>query len=316
MWNWLRRWMNDIPLHDPIVRQQAALTQVILLGLIGIFAFAAVVTLLAPLLVASISLAQVLFSVVANGIAALLFAAPLSLLRRGYFRLTVIFLMIFFILLPAFIAVNQGLSDNVALLLSTIPITLAALVLGRRALLLTLRAAIAVVSIAAVWEQFVKPKFDARAIIINFTLITSVLALFLDRFGVILRHALDAALIRERELEVSRAALQARTHELEHEIAERRRVEAALRESEELYRLITENSSDLISLLDLDDAGQRVYASPSYRVVLGYSPGDLLGQQAAGLIHPDDVTTVVEQFGRIAVAGRVQATYRLRHADG
>src|SRR5262249_40435014 len=99
-------------------------------------------------------------------------------------------------------------------------------------------------------------------------------------------------------------------------IAERRRVEAALRESEELYRLITENSSDLISLLDLDDAGQRGYASPSYRAVLGYSPEDLLGPQGARLIHPDDVTTVVEQFGRIAVAGRVQTTYRLRHAGG
>jgi len=55
-----------------------------------------------------------------------------------------------------------------------------------------------------------------------------------------------------------------------YDITERQRIEAALRDSEEQYRLIAEHSRDLIVLLDSE--GRVLYASPSHQPVLGYAP--------------------------------------------
>ena len=99
------------------------------------------------------------------------------------------------------------------------------------------------------------------AVVVVFILTVGLLGFVLDRFSTTLHSALTATLIREQELEQSRAA--------------RQRVEAALRESEDRYRLITENSSDLISLIDLEGEGDRIYVSPSYRAMLGYDPAEL-----------------------------------------
>jgi two-component system cell cycle sensor histidine kinase/response regulator CckA len=89
---------------------------------------------------------------------------------------------------------------------------------------------------------------------------------------------------------------------------------AALRDSEEQYRLIAENTGDLISLLDQE--GRCLYASPSHRNVLGYAPVELIGVSFADFVHPEDLALVVEQTARLAKEGKAQATFRARHADG
>ena len=86
--------------------------------------------------------------------------------------------------------------------------------------------------------------------------------------------------------------------------------EQALQQSEAQYRLITENTRDLICLLD----GQNrfLYASPSYELVLGYRPSELKGRDYAELIHPSDMPrarTALEQARRL----RRQRTAELRH---
>jgi PAS domain S-box-containing protein len=87
-------------------------------------------------------------------------------------------------------------------------------------------------------------------------------------------------------------------------------VENALKQSEAQYRLITENTRDLICLLD----GQNrfLYASPSYELVLGYRPNELLGTDCFELIHPGDLALArraAEQTRR----HRQQRTAELRH---
>ncbi len=75
---------------------------------------------------------------------------------------------------------------------------------------------------------------------------------------------------------------------LQQRDAERARAESerAFRESQAQYRLITENTHDLISLLD---SGLKfLYASPSYARVLEQVPAQMLGQPADALVHPGD----------------------------
>jgi two-component system cell cycle sensor histidine kinase/response regulator CckA len=96
---------------------------------------------------------------------------------------------------------------------------------------------------------------------------------------------------------------------------EKSRAEAALHRSEELYRLIAENTSDLICMLDAN--GDHVYVSPSYREVLGYRPEELLGRSCFSLIHPDDLSLMKERFTRSLAGGTPERVeLRFRHKDG
>jgi PAS domain S-box-containing protein len=68
---------------------------------------------------------------------------------------------------------------------------------------------------------------------------------------------------------------------------ERRAAESALCRSEEQFRLITENTRDLVCLLDLN--GRFLYASPSFAAVLNRPVQTLLGTLSTDLVHPDDI---------------------------
>lgn len=72
---------------------------------------------------------------------------------------------------------------------------------------------------------------------------------------------------------------------LARDITEHRRLEAALRASEERYRLIAEQATDLVSIHTRDS--EWLYASPSVRAILGYTPEELLGKPAYALMNPD-----------------------------
>jgi two-component system sensor histidine kinase UhpB len=96
---------------------------------------------------------------------------------------------------------------------------------------------------------------------------------------------------------------------------ERARAEAALRRSEEQFRLITENTRDLVSLLDPE--GRFLYANPSHKVALGYAPTQLVGTDSSALIHPDD-RDAFQQTWQQALHHKDQrvAEARVRRTDG
>jgi PAS domain S-box-containing protein len=81
-----------------------------------------------------------------------------------------------------------------------------------------------------------------------------------------------------------------RVNAMSRQIAER---EAALQQSEAQFRLLAENSTDMISRHTPE--GAYLYASPACRALLGYEPEELVGHSALEFIHPEDVL-MVEQF--------------------
>ncbi len=98
------------------------------------------------------------------------------------------------------------------------------------------------------------------------------------------------------------------------DISANKQAQGELLASQELYRLITEHTGDLISLLD--DAGRYIYVSPSYRIMLGHDPEALLGTVALDLLHPDDRVTLIPQWRQLLAEGSVQAICRIRDAGG
>jgi two-component system, NtrC family, sensor kinase len=99
------------------------------------------------------------------------------------------------------------------------------------------------------------------------------------------------------------------------DISRAKEAEQALRRSEELFRIITENRTELIALVD--SKGNRLYNSPSYQAVLGYTPEELQATSSLDQIHPEDHSKVMAASGeawRTGVGGVLE--YRMRHKDG
>jgi diguanylate cyclase (GGDEF)-like protein/PAS domain S-box-containing protein len=87
---------------------------------------------------------------------------------------------------------------------------------------------------------------------------------------------------------------------------------AELRQREERYRALVQDSCDVINVVDR--TGRIESVSPAAERVMGYHPDDLVGTSYYALIHPDDVAGV-RTFHDDRLAEQ-RAEMRTRHADG
>ena len=99
-----------------------------------------------------------------------------------------------------------------------------------------------------------------------------------------------------------------------NDVTERRMAEEALRESEARYRLMAENSTDMISRTS--NKGILLYASDACRRLLGYEPSELVGRSFYDFIFEVDREEVRYLSSLIHESGPTTFAYRVEKKDG
>jgi signal transduction histidine kinase len=227
----IRAWLDNIPVEDPINRQMAALLQIILLGLIILFVTATIINLFLTTDPYEIIIQGLEFSVI--------FMIPLILLRRGYFRISIYYLIApFLILVTAGIFSTDLRSEADTLIFFTFVILLAGLLIGRRALIFIYAVSVVIVLYFTLREQDSVLRTDFIGIAGSFILINGLIGIFINSFGTTLRNALQSSLQRENDLK--------------EEIKVRRRFEADLKNALEREQHLNEVTSTISSKLDLN----------------------------------------------------------------
>ncbi len=93
------------------------------------------------------------------------------------------------------------------------------------------------------------------------------------------------------------------------------RVRRQLAERDRLFQLISENAADMIAVIDRE--GHRIYNSPAYQKILGYSQDELNTTSPLEQIHPEDRALVLGAAEKARLTGRGERLeYRILHKDG
>ena len=104
------------------------------------------------------------------------------------------------------------------------------------------------------------------------------------------------------------------------DLTERKRAEESLRASEHRYRIVIDQTGQMIYDLDIRSGVNQWFGASAVRQITGYDLAEFQQVTLQGwgeMIHPDDRTVALENFNQSCAAGLpYNAVYRFRHRDG
>lgn len=98
-------------------------------------------------------------------------------------------------------------------------------------------------------------------------------------------------------------------HKLNNEITVRKKTEDALRESEEKYKTLTDNS---LTGVFIQQDGRYVFVNDRFAQIHNYGPEELLGKEYQSLIHPDEKETAAQIVSKRLSGEEVTQRYEMR----
>ncbi|UCG82389.1 MAG: PAS domain S-box protein, partial [Dehalococcoidia bacterium] len=100
------------------------------------------------------------------------------------------------------------------------------------------------------------------------------------------------------------------------DITERKRAEETLKEREENFRVLIDNSLDISVIMNADQTIR--YVSPSVERILGHKPKELIGKNALDYLSPEDVDYISRNYDILAQhpGQTVSIEVRFRHKNG
>lgn len=97
------------------------------------------------------------------------------------------------------------------------------------------------------------------------------------------------------------------------DVTERYRAIEEIIASEQRYRLLADNTSDVV--WQVDPEGRVAWASESTHAILGWLVDDVLGTVAADYLHPDDLSRALESRNRVLEGSEIRQRFRVRRGD-
>ena len=100
------------------------------------------------------------------------------------------------------------------------------------------------------------------------------------------------------------------------DITDRKLAEEALREKEEYFRSLIENSLDVV--LIVDESNRVKYVTPSVERIFGYRPEELMGKWGMGFIPQDELIRAAGEFAKVLQDpdNVYEGEFHARHKDG
>jgi len=148
--------------------------------------------------------------------------------------------------------------------------------------------------------------------------------LYVETYGIPLRQdgkiygilgvARDITQLRLVELKLKESGKQLKNLNigLEQKIIERTK---ELKESEEKYRLISENANDLIAVVNQQSKFEYINENIHIKI-LGFSKDDLIGKSTLEITHPDDINNTIKSFKKGFEHGELIDLVRLKDKNG